>query len=188
MEVLNSAPQDSDFISLSTHQSETPESFYNGPPVLHHCSRRCTLKVSEHELGLAPAFAGLAAGGQMINGSGHVNGDTTAKTLETGAEHRNGNIEGLPDSEIEIRGIDVWVTSEYVWLQPASNPACEAQCYPGSINLTITQTLHTLLSDPNHRRIHPIPQHLSARSATTLVTLSTDPALDFGHRSRLRRW
>ncbi|KAL8876037.1 MAG: hypothetical protein Q9198_005694 [Flavoplaca austrocitrina] len=93
MEVINTAPTESQFTPLSTHQSQTPASFHSGPPVLHHRSPSTTILINSNDLESAPAFHKLAPP-QRSNGSAH------AATNED---------EG---HEITINGLDIWVTSE----------------------------------------------------------------------------
>lgn len=97
MEVLKEAPQTGSFVPLAEHQSTTPASFHNGPPVLHYYSDRCKVIVLEHELRNAPALSEVVtklSQATHSNDQGESNGNDSAKnTLEE---------------------IDVWVTSEYV--------------------------------------------------------------------------
>ncbi|KAI4114769.1 MAG: hypothetical protein LQ345_004513 [Seirophora villosa] len=98
MEVLNAAPTEGNFTPLSTHQSQTPSSFYTGPPVLHHHSPSATLLISSSDLKNNAAFTNFAPPSEgQSNGSmqGPVNG--------------TGDVE---DREVSIEGVDVWVTSE----------------------------------------------------------------------------
>lgn len=99
MEVLNSAPVENQFTPLSTHQSQTPSSFYSGPPVLHHLSPSTTILVNSHDLESALIFQKLVSPQQQSNGSAHH------PATEDEAEDLG--------HEITIRGVDVWVTSEY---------------------------------------------------------------------------
>jgi len=101
MEVLHSAPTTSSFTTLSTHQSQTPESFFGGPPVLYHRSPSATLKTHASDLAAAPALSGLAEGAHR-----HSNG--------TPAINGNAESDEQYDEEIEVQGVDVWVTSESV--------------------------------------------------------------------------
>ena len=112
MEALNTAPQSADFIPLSTHQSETPESFYNGPPVLYHRSQGCTLKISQHDLTLAPALARLAGGDHEFQSNGLGNGNGARKDSEAheGDEEEDFEVEVGP--EVAIENVDVWISSE----------------------------------------------------------------------------
>lgn len=98
MEVLNSAPTESQFTPLSTHQSQTPSSFYSGPPVLYHRSPSTTILINSHELESAPAFQKLVSPQQRSNGSAHPATEDESEDL---------------GHEITIRGVDIWVTSEY---------------------------------------------------------------------------
>ena len=99
MEIIHETPTAEAFVSLSTHQSQTPESFFNGPPVLYHHSPSAKLSIQSSELALAPALTKLFEGSSATqNGSAPVvNGDTPP----------------AEDQELSVEGIDVWVTSEY---------------------------------------------------------------------------
>ncbi|KAI4254380.1 MAG: hypothetical protein L6R42_007220 [Xanthoria sp. 1 TBL-2021] len=97
MEVLNSAPTESQFTPLSTHQSQTPSSFYSGPPVLYHRSPSTTILINSHELESAPAFQKLVSPQQRSNGSAHPATEDEPEDL---------------GHEITIRGVDIWVTSD----------------------------------------------------------------------------
>ena len=111
MEIIRQEPWVSDYVPLSTHQSQTPVSFYLGPPVLYHRCPSSVIRISQHDLELAPAFAPLVAGGIKVNAggaNGHggpVEGDGNVETEEAEAEDQG--------EEIEMSGVDVWITSEY---------------------------------------------------------------------------
>ena len=101
MEILHDAPSASFFTSLSVHQSQTPDSFFSGPPVLYHYSPSATLSLHTSDLTSATILSRLAEGGYRP-----ANGIST--TVNGGVEEHE------IDEEIEIRGVDVWVTSESV--------------------------------------------------------------------------
>ncbi len=106
MEVLHSAPTTSSFTPLPTHQSQTPDSFFDGPPILYHHSPSATLKTHASDLAAAPALSVLARGvHRHSNGTAAIN-----ETTEDEDQH---------DEEIEIQGVDVWVTSEFVFPIPS---------------------------------------------------------------------
>ncbi|KAL9594990.1 MAG: hypothetical protein Q9219_006718 [cf. Caloplaca sp. 3 TL-2023] len=98
MEILHTAPSESQFTPLSTHQSQTPTSFYSDPPVLHHLSPSSTLIIQSTDLHNAPVFSALASHSkQQINGSAPPSTDDD------------------PDDEsheIRIEDVDIWVTSD----------------------------------------------------------------------------
>ena len=106
MEVLRDLPTESSFTPLSVHQAQTPDSFFSGPPILYHYSPSATLILPKHDHISAPALSSLAEGGQRPS-----NGAPT--TVNGDAEEEEG------DEEIEVRGVDSWVTSEF-----ASPPLC----------------------------------------------------------------
>jgi len=102
MEVIHTPPTRESFIPLSTHQSQTPESFFSGPPVLYHHSPAATLKTHKSELLVAPALQSLFGDGKTS-----VNGNTDS----------NGHPPGADDElEDEAHGVDIWVSSEYPML------------------------------------------------------------------------
>ncbi|CAF9937806.1 hypothetical protein IMSHALPRED_000553 [Imshaugia aleurites] len=106
MELIHQAPTTSSFTPLAVHQSQTPESFYSGPPVLYHHSPSATLSLHASDLAAAPALSALANGARRgANGTAAVavNGDGAAAEEEEEEDE---------DEEIEIPGVDVWVTSE----------------------------------------------------------------------------
>ncbi|KAK5107142.1 hypothetical protein LTR62_001700 [Meristemomyces frigidus] len=85
-EVVRTPPQVSDFTDLSTHQEQTPGTFFGGQAVLHLQCANAKLRIAPDELALHTDFAAL--------------GDSTA--------HENG--------DIELGSIDVWVTSRHLIL------------------------------------------------------------------------
>jgi chloride channel, nucleotide-sensitive, 1A len=88
-EVTTTVPREEDFMPLSDHQEQTPGTFFGGKPVLH---LRCTgsrLLIAEPELQGQPDFAALGTPSPSSTGSG---------------------------ADVEIGGIDVWVTSRYLLL------------------------------------------------------------------------
>ena len=97
MEVIHEAPKVSSFTPLAEHQSQTPESFYSGPPVLYYRSQRAQLIILESELTASPALSKLVDA-KSTNGT-VVNGERE----EEEEEHEQEKI---------IEGIDIWVTSE----------------------------------------------------------------------------
>ena len=102
MESIHEAPVAQEFILLAAHQSQTPESFYTGPPVLYHHSPSAILKVHSQDLESAPALVSLFAGAQSkVNGHTSTNGHT-----EVEGEEEDG-------TELEVEDAAIWVTSEY---------------------------------------------------------------------------
>lgn len=101
MEVLTEAPRTGSFVPLAEHQSATPASFHNGPPVLHYYSDRCKVIVLENELQNAPALSEVVA---KLSQATHSNDQ----------EQSNGS----HSAKKTLEDIDVWVTSEYVRVRP----------------------------------------------------------------------
>lgn len=95
MEVLQTAPEASTFVTLAEFQSRTPSSFHDGPPVLHYHSQRCKVVILERDLIANPAL-------NTLHGSqASTNGTAEAQESEDG--------EG---TEVAIDGVETWVTSE----------------------------------------------------------------------------
>ena len=112
MEIIHQAPpSSSSFTPLALHQSQTPESFFSGPPVLHHHSPSASLVLRSSDLAAAPVLAGLANGART---RGAVNGETVGGAVNGDGVAVDGDEDG--DEEVEIEGVDVWVSSEYVCL------------------------------------------------------------------------
>lgn len=88
--VIRSAPEVERYTPLSTHQSQTPASF--SIPILYFRSENCKLVLTKDQTHLLPIF----------------NDDKSAA----------GGVDGGSE-EVEVDGIDVWVTSEYA---PILNP------------------------------------------------------------------
>ena len=98
MEVLRSAPEASNFVTIAEHQSRTPSSFHHGPPVLYYHSQRCKVVILERDLLATPALNALRGANASANGASATN---TAQ--------EEGDDEG---PEVAIEGVDSWVTSE----------------------------------------------------------------------------
>jgi nucleotide-sensitive chloride channel 1A len=75
-------------VPLAEHQSRTPSSFYEGPPVLHYHSERCKIVILERDLVATPALRALRS------------------------ESAVASSEQDDDKEVAIEGIETWVTSE----------------------------------------------------------------------------
>lgn len=98
MEILREPPKTTSFVSLAEHQSRTPASFYEGPPVLHYYSDRSKLIILESDIDSATAFAPLL---EKATSASHANGSET-----------NGDSDAHRKEKV-VEGVDVWVTSEY---------------------------------------------------------------------------
>ncbi|KAL8949514.1 MAG: hypothetical protein Q9222_004391, partial [Ikaeria aurantiellina] len=124
MEILHTPPNHDQFTPLSSHQSQTPSSFYSGPPVLHHYSSSTTILINSHDLSSSPAITALAPPTQsQTNGS-------TPHAAEDNA--------GDAGQEVRIQGIDVWVTSDKFLLFSPTRSTGLAIPYP-SISLHAIQ-------------------------------------------------
>ena len=94
MEVLHEVPIASAFRPLPEFESQTPESFYSGPPVLHY-QAPARLMVSTADSRSSPALSKL------------VDARAPEQTLQ------NGDHEQECTEELLTIDIDIWVTSEY---------------------------------------------------------------------------
>ncbi|KAL8650125.1 MAG: hypothetical protein Q9210_004008, partial [Variospora velana] len=139
MEVLHAAPTEGHFTPLSTHQSQTPSSFYSGPPVLHHHSPAASLLIGSSDLKNNAAFASFAPSSERQS-----NGTTQGSADGTG----NGE-----DREVRIEGIDVWVTSD-------PGPQFDDHDPDGTISLTIIPT-------SEHPQANTGAQHIADASPPT---------------------
>ncbi len=140
MEVIHTTPTTESFVPLSTHQSQTPESFFSGPPVLYHHSPAATLKTHASELVTAPTLHSLFGLSQApVNGTAAVN----AYPHDAEEEH-----------EVEAQGVDIWVSSEYMAAQQHSR---------SRKLMMINQATRSLLPFETSRPLNPIPFHFSAR-------------------------
>ena len=112
MEVIHTSPSHAQFTPLSTFQSQTPESFHSGPPILYHHSPSTTLKIHASELHALPALTTLAhvAQRQRDVGGATLNGDIHHEDREGETEEQDEE-----DEQLEISGIEIWVTSESVF-------------------------------------------------------------------------
>ncbi|KAL1970939.1 hypothetical protein VTN77DRAFT_2773 [Rasamsonia byssochlamydoides] len=129
MEVFHTPPVASSFTPLAEHQSRTPESFYDGPPVLHYHSDRCKVVILESDLTAAPALNALR--GPAVTNGNAVNGSATAQ--EAGGETTQ-------EKEVVIDDVDVWVTSDKFLLFRTAAKSGVAIPYP-SISLHAIQRL-----------------------------------------------
>jgi chloride channel, nucleotide-sensitive, 1A len=110
MEILHTPPVPSSYTSLTLHQSRTPVSFYEGPPVLHYHSGRCKVIILGSDLKALPALNTLRGPAFDSNG-GEVNGSATATTT-TALERNDAELNPLDDEEVVIDDVDIWVASE----------------------------------------------------------------------------
>jgi nucleotide-sensitive chloride channel 1A len=129
MEVLREAPKPSSFIPLIEHQSSTPASFYNGPPVLHYYSDRSKLVVQEHEAHSSPALAPL-----LEASAPQPDHDPEASTTNGTS---NGDVAGKQRVVFEL---DVYVTSDKLLLYQSGANVGLSIPYP-SISLHAIQSV-----------------------------------------------
>lgn len=100
MEVLSQLPHTVPFIPLAEHQSTTPASFHDGPPVLYYHGRNSQVVILEEELQNAPALSNMV---RKIATLEETTGDTAAEGTN-----------GTHSKRVALKEIDIWVTSEYV--------------------------------------------------------------------------
>lgn len=99
MEPISEPLNLTDFRSHSDYQSQTPESFSSGPPILLHRALDATLRIFHSDLDRAPLLA------PFILASTH--------TLESVAVPEPKEVEEDEENkEHEVSGVDVWVASE----------------------------------------------------------------------------
>ena len=91
LEVIHDVPVEDHFTPLSVHESQTPDSFFSGKPVLYVHSRSCQVSLPAAHAAL---LEGDAKSGGFTNGSVNGHGDVT------------------PDAFPLISEIDVWVSSQ----------------------------------------------------------------------------
>ena len=103
MEIIHEAPKAESFTPLAVYQSQTPESFFSGAPVLYHHSPSATLSIHKSDLESAPILSRLADGAHKTS-----NGTSSAVNGNTHHEEE----EEDDDEELSIPNIDIWVTSE----------------------------------------------------------------------------
>lgn len=117
METLRAPPATTSFTPLAEHQSRTPASFYSGPPVLHYHSERCKVVILERDLAAAPSLNALrgqvVSNGDVAAAAAAVNGSSAS--LAGHAATAAAAAGGEEDKEVVIDGVNVWVTSEYVY-------------------------------------------------------------------------
>jgi chloride channel, nucleotide-sensitive, 1A len=82
MEVLQTPPSASSFTSLAEHQSRTPQSFYDGAPVLHYHSSRCKVVVLESDLAASHALNSLRGGISNVNGSSNEGAEIVLESVD----------------------------------------------------------------------------------------------------------
>lgn len=87
---MRERPSISDFIPISDHESETPDTFFGGPPVLHAYSPTAMLVCGQSEYGDISALQRL--------GPEQIVSATPSPT------------EGQ-EPEVEIDGLEIWVSS-----------------------------------------------------------------------------
>lgn len=164
MEVIHEAPTHDSFVPLSTHQSRTPESFFSGPPILYHHTAAAILKTQVSELNCAPALQSLLGRGQPpTDRSAAVNG------------HSQGEQE---DRQVEVIGIDIWVSSECASLLIAERMkltmtynAGDLSFFPPPSELVSRFPIHPSLFTPFNAQLHLLCSSNFLRSLRRLTIM-----------------
>ncbi|KAI9802294.1 MAG: hypothetical protein M1833_001800 [Piccolia ochrophora] len=99
IEIIHQPPDPSSLTPLSTHESQTPSSFYSSAPVLHFRDTSTRILLPRTHLSSFPIFSAPTAEPAATNG--HVNG-TAAASSDTSRQ----------DDDVVLSGIHLWVTSE----------------------------------------------------------------------------
>jgi nucleotide-sensitive chloride channel 1A len=94
IQIIRETPTADSYTLISAHQSQTPESFFGGTPVLHFRNDSAKVLVARGQLSTLPIFTtqedAHAPDGDPVNGDGYH------------------------DAQQVVPDIDVWVTSQYV--------------------------------------------------------------------------
>jgi len=90
LQEVRERPSISDFIPISDHESETPDTFFGGPPVLHAYSPTAKLLCGHSVYGDISALQRL--------GPEQVISTTSRSTVDQ-------------EPEVEIDGLEIWVSS-----------------------------------------------------------------------------
>lgn len=99
---IRSCPAASDYVPLAEHQSQTPETFFGGKPVLHYHAAGAKAFVPKSQISRLPFMPAAVAPA-----------DANAASEE---------IEGSEEEELVDQEVDIFVGSEYVWpLAPVRN-------------------------------------------------------------------
>ncbi|ETN46405.1 uncharacterized protein HMPREF1541_00589 [Cyphellophora europaea CBS 101466] len=157
MEVIREAPKASTFVPLAEHQSATPASFYTGPPVLHYHSDRSKVIVLERDASGAALLEPLlqhasSAPGANTNGGAETNGHGETSDIE----------------QKVLEDVDVWVTSDKLFL--FSNVASTGLSIPyPSISLHAIQTLPSAASGEAPTPSQGVYMQLMASNNDTLM-------------------
>ncbi|TAQ91272.1 hypothetical protein B7494_g424 [Chlorociboria aeruginascens] len=125
--IITTAPEIDSFTALADHQSQTPSTFYNATPILHHhvVGARALTPQSKVDADLLPVFAKPANG--TTGSAAHANGD--------------GDIETEGEEEVmAVEIVDIFVTSENLILFNPTLSKGVSIPYP-SISLHAIQTL-----------------------------------------------
>ena len=91
MEILHQEPQESAFVPLSEHQSQTPQSFYSGPPILYHLSKGARFVITAEDAERIPAIS---------------------KLTEAAKEQWRADFVEDDQGGLMVEVVDIWVTSE----------------------------------------------------------------------------
>ncbi|PYH98642.1 hypothetical protein BO71DRAFT_480153, partial [Aspergillus ellipticus CBS 707.79] len=167
MEPLTTAPETNTFVPLAEHQSRTPSSFHSGPAVLHYHQQNCTLVVSERDLLSIPALNALR--------------DASTTTAATAAPTNGHTDDDIPDKEIVIPGVSVWVTSDKFLLHnPTPTPPSGLSIPYPTISLHAIQRLRLPTSTTEVQGLYmqlasPTPTNAMTDDEEECLTLTLVP-------------
>ncbi|KAI9830348.1 MAG: hypothetical protein M1819_005729 [Sarea resinae] len=132
LEILTHPPETSTFTPLTEHQSHTPASFFNAPPVLHHHASSALLLLSRQDLPHS------AVTRDFVRESQSAAAPTTTTTTTNGDAAAAAHTDD--EDTIVLAGFEVWVTSESLLLYSTSKATGLQIPYP-SIFLHAIQRL-----------------------------------------------
>ncbi|KAI9803907.1 MAG: hypothetical protein M1825_001787 [Sarcosagium campestre] len=115
LETIRSPPPPESFTPLSSYQSQTPQSFFNEKPILHHEIEHTTLIVPRSQITSIPLFEESpdSVNGTSTNGHGDI--------------HENSN---SAEADTRLDDIHVWVTSQRLILFNPTNTTGLSIPYP----------------------------------------------------------
>lgn len=97
LQIIRDAPSRDSYTSLAEHQAQTPGTFFGGRPVLYYQAQGAKLSIDKQHLASDSSFASLAP----------------AQTEATSEPVVNGNSDHADQEQVELSGLEIWVTSEY---------------------------------------------------------------------------
>ncbi|KAJ5089106.1 hypothetical protein N7532_007790 [Penicillium argentinense] len=120
MQHLGLAPETQAFVPLAEHQSRTPASFYDGPPVLHYHNTDCNIVIDKTQLEDTPLQ-------RVLDHQSPTNDDIATN---------GGSADDLDDGDnnlVVLHGFEVWVATDQVYLFSRSASTGVTIPYPAII-------------------------------------------------------